>query len=691
MRGVIQSHHWYIAPSTRRESVRTAAVLITVLCASPGLAALDDDIAWVCQEYPARIRGLFDALNLDHPSFTPIKTAVARDDWAAACEALLAYYDSSGNAHWLRDPASPRAVPAAAEAILNDTFTFYDITATVPRTEEGRLEWTFTGPTQDREWALALNRHSHLEILLSAYLASKDAKYVNAYDASMRDWILSNPYPGQPNVTLPWRGLEAHFRVRAWARGFYALLHDPGLRPATRLLMLSSIPDHAHYLRAFHKSDGNWITMEMNGLATAAACWPEFREAGAWMAYAVEQFSREIDTQIYPDGVQHELTSHYHHVTLVNFDRFAKLAQHVGLTLPPQYRHAVESMWDYLAYTLRPDGYGLLNNDSDRDHTAPLVRAKAVEYKRPDWRYIVSHGTEGSAPEGTPSRFFPWAGQAIMRSGWDADAHWAFFDVGPLGSGHVHFDKLHLSIMAGGRDLLVDSGRYTYVGGPWRKYFVGSAGHNVVLIDGKGQQPFPSMAGGPLEGHFISTPEADVAWGTFESGYEGIEDDVRHTRTVAYLRHRYWIVVDRVEAKQPHTVHALWHFHPACGVKVDGIRVGSHDADETNLAIVPSDGRAWEVSLARGQVEPDIQGWWSPKYNEKQPATTAIYKTALSSSAVWAWLIVAHRDAAPPMDLRLEDSGDTRAVMVVTEGDARTRLEVSWSPQLSFTLTSGAP
>ncbi len=48
----------------------------------------------------------------------------------------------------------------------------------------------------------------------------------------------------------------------------------------------------------------------------------------------------------------------------------------------------------------------------------------AKTYARPDWTYITSNGTEGEKPDYGPSVIFPWAGQFVMRSGWDADALW---------------------------------------------------------------------------------------------------------------------------------------------------------------------------------------------------------------------------------------------------------------------------
>ena len=34
--------------------------------------------------------------------------------------------------------------------------------------------------------------------------------------------------------------------------------------------MLTSLPDHTHYMKNFHAPAGNWLTMEMSGLAMVA-------------------------------------------------------------------------------------------------------------------------------------------------------------------------------------------------------------------------------------------------------------------------------------------------------------------------------------------------------------------------------------------------------------------------------------
>ena len=169
-----------------------------------------------------------------------------------------------------------------------------------------------------------------------------------------------------------WRGLEVSFRAKIWTNVFYNLMKSKEMEPATRLLILTSIPEHAHYARNFH-AQGNWLTMELSGLATVAAAWPEFKDAPSWITYAKQTMTKSLQEQVYPDGVQTELTSSYHKVALDNFNQFFETCKQINEPLPEIYSQYLEKMWNYLAYTMRPDGYGLLNNDADLVNNAETI------------------------------------------------------------------------------------------------------------------------------------------------------------------------------------------------------------------------------------------------------------------------------------------------------------------------------
>jgi hypothetical protein len=646
---------------TGRKNMMLYAML---LMACPAVLASDApaDLESLCAEQPARIEKLFEALDLTYPGLENAGKAWKRGKAVKACRELLDYYRKQfrDEAVFPDENAYTKAHALEADALLERRFTFYTVTDEVPLREDGGLDWSWRGPDNDREWAWALNRHFHFRTLLSAWKKTGDEKYIRFLDVLLRDWVLSSPWPGKKSATARWRGLEAALRMNSWTDLFKVLQHNDAFTPVTRILQLSSLPDHAHYLRNYHAGGGNWVTMEMNGLAAIALTWPEFRQAPEWRDYAAATMTPELDDQVYPDGIQKELTSHYHRVAARNFQQFADQYSAAGQDVPARFRGVLEKMWGYLAYSIRPNGYGVLNNDSDYDHTRPILKGLAADYERPDWLYAVTAGTEGAEPDGLASRFFPWAGQAILRSSWQPDAHWCFFDIGPLGTGHVHFDRLHLSIAAHGRDILVDSGRYTYVGGKWRNFFTGSAAHNVLLVDGAAQKVFPAENETPFEDACAITPEYDYVRGSFTSGYRGVDDDVRHHRILLYRKPRYWVVIDRVDAQQPHKITALWHFHPDCNVETDENAVMTTDAGKGNLRIQPLGMTGWNLELVRGREKPSIQGWYSVRYNQKEPATAAVYTADIEAgeaAAIFAWLMIPADGPARPMpaELRLAD------------------------------------
>ncbi len=649
----------------------------------------------LCAREHERIARLFNELDLERPALESVRARVEAEDYAAACRALLGYYEHRFSG--IPVPEASENTAPGADAIVDSVFTFYGVEAEVPGREGGGLDWSHRGPTDDREWAWGLNRHSHLSGLLRAYQDTGNPVYARTIDWHLRDWVLSSPYPGEKSQTARWRGLEAALRIDDWVAVFTTLQGNPLLSPDTRILMLSSLPEHAHYLRHFHAGGGNWVTMEMNGLAEIGLTWPEFRKSKDWVAYAVERMTPELEAQVYPDGVQMELTSHYHRVAAYNFEEFADRLEAHGYDVPARYRETLERMWNYLAYSMRPNGYGVQNNDSDYDHTRPKVRALAREYGRSDWTWIATNGTEGAPPEGGPSLVFPWAGQALLRNGWAQDANWAFFDAGPLGTGHVHYDKLHLSVSVAGRDVLVDSGRYSYVGGPWRAYFTQSPSHNVLLIDGGGQKHFPNKARKALPGRdtvpggaerlerlgglnatgggesgFLLTPEYDYVRGVFHEGYRDVDGQVTHTRAVFHRPDRYWLVLDRVETGRPRELTALWHFHPECTVERAGASVLTTDAEKGNLRVAPFGLEGWNLELVRGQTEPEIQGWYSLKYNSKTPSTAAVYRAPIAETATFGWLLLPAAGTPPEAAASILEDGPGAVVVDVSLPDGET-------------------
>ena len=660
-----------------------AALALAPLMMMHGQSLIDwkkiQTIEDVCQVFPDRMETLLQQINPGAPGLEAVKKALDGKQTVLACKLLLDYYRQDGTAAHLRiaKPASPIGTenPQASKTLAADRiieqnrFTFYNQEEKVPLMANGHLDWSFHGPTDDIEWAWGLNRHSHLQLLLNAYLTTGKAVYAQTIDLHIKDWIIAGlPYPGKRSNTEMWRGLEIHSRMKQWARMFYALNTSGYLSPATQLLMLGSIPEHAHYLRNFH-SGVNWLTMELSALATVATAWPEFKDSPEWFAYAVATMSKEIEDQVYPDGVQNELSSSYHAVAMNNFSLLLDICKQANQPLPDSYGRYIENMWNYLSCTMRPDGHGLLNSDSDLDYNRERVQRAAEQFRRDDWRYITTNGKEGVSPAGGPSFFFPWAGHLVMRSGYDPQAQWAFFDIGPWGSNHQHNDMLHLSVSAFGYDFLVDAGRFSYrgeVADKFRGYACSSAGHNVLLIDGKLQAPGPKLATEPLaDKHVKITDSFDYAWHSFDQ-FTDLEGTCEHARMVFHVRGKCWVAVDRITTDRPRKIETLWHWHPECRVRISDRQIVTGQNEGGFLHVIPVGSTNWTIPLIKGQEKPSIQGWYSREYNSFTPNTASIYTTDIQKGAAFVWVLYPSENPTPDMDAKIISENNDGIVVQLT-------------------------
>lgn len=663
--------------------MKSIFIMIFVLVLSCGILSAQSwrDIKTskdLSKAFPTTIKTMLDEFDLETRGMEKIKAAYQSGNLAEACTALLTYYRDGNTTEYLRmdQPEKSSTTVAEADTTLKNVFIIQNVRGKVPWLNDGHRDWYYKGPYNDKEWAWLSNRHKQLLQVFYAYCETGNPKYAIYIDEFLRDFIIkSMPYPAKKSNGSIWRGIEVARRANVWSKVFYGLLDCEYINDATFLLMLASLPDHAHYNRNFHTTNNNNIlTMELSSLAAVASNWPEFKKSKEWLNYSIETMSESMKVQVYPDGVQTELTSHYHNVALRSFLLFKETCDRAGFQLSEFFNETIEKMYSYLAQTVRPDGHRILNNDGDRGSDVELILEGAKKYNHPEWIYIVTNGKEGAAPLDGPSYFYPWAGQLISRNGFDRDAHWSFFDVGPYGSGHQHNDKLHISISAFGRDLLVDAGRFAYTGAvadKYQPYARGTQGHNSVLIDGKGQMPGVRITDEPLgEKHWKITPEFDYAWNSFDKYYD--IEDVEHNRSMMYIRGEFWLIVDKIETRQTRKIETLWHWHPGCKVKVSKNGIISTKNKKGNLKVIPVGKTNWKVDILKGQEEPEIRGWYSQEYNMYEPNNEIVHATNIKGNEVFVWLLVPFEKTAPKLIAEIISKNDNGIQLKISGEKNRT-------------------
>jgi hypothetical protein len=623
----------------------------------------------------------FSMVDLDRADLLAVREAVAKADWPAAKQAFAEHLRQRKEPHWTFDPRrvgeEPKRRNAGADKALQHRLSSIGIEWAFGEA----IDWSFNPTTQpdskwprNHEWTWQLSRHPMWVDLGRAFYATGDEKYAAEFVAELKSWVRDCPLPPKADnkAFSRWRTIEAGIRAGSiWPEVYHRFLFAKSVDDEALVLFLKSYAEHALYLMQFHTS-GNWLTMEANGLYHAGALFPEFKDAALWRQTALERLGSELDIQVYPDGAQVELAPGYHGVSVQNFLGPVNLEPLTGFTVPKEYTAKMERMFDYFLYSMQPTRRTPALNDSSAGEVTRWMGTGAKLFpNRDDFRWVATEGKEGKAPA-KRSFLFPYAGQAIFRSGWDRNALWLCMDAGPFGYGHQHEDKLGVTLTAFGKSLLVEGGVYTYDASDWRRYVLSSRAHNVVLVDGQEQ----SRRKSPKETYVVKTPlpivweshdAFDHAAAVYDEGWgSNAVCAVRHTRHVFFVKPDLFVIADELEPKDEavHSYEALFHLD-AEEVKVDGLQVATQNKG-ANLTLLAfgTDG----VTIIKGQKEPVVQGWLpdsSSGYGGIRPIPTAVYKKQAQGNVVMLYALFPSASSAPcPVtDVRLANS-----TLTVTRG-----------------------
>ena len=601
----------------------------------------------------------FARIDTSRPGLEGIPQAVAAGDFALARKLFAAEVRRSlqpqrflkinrefRGYHFMKDGETlEQAVDRILEGELVSTSTPFKFT--------GEVDW-YSNPTfnQYKEWTWQLSRHPEWALLAERYRQTGDERLAAKFVFYFESWVHQCLVPENAggHETWAWRTIEAGIRMGgAWQWALHTFYQSPHFTDDVLVDWYKSIWEHGWRLRNFHRT-GNWLIMEMNGLAQIAILYPQFKDASAWQAYAFDKLVEELDAQIYPDGWQVELSTGYHQVDIHNYQWLIDVCNAYAVPIPPAFHATMEKMHAVNVLMSMPDGRLPDLNDGGWHPISELMTSAVPDYpQRADFRWALTRGAEGQPPAET-SLAFPYAGYLVMRSGWQPDALWALLDAGHFGYGHQHEDKLNLLVHAYGRMLLTEGGNYAYDSSAMRVYVLSERAHNTIRVDGEDQNRrlhydrdvFDVRQ--PSDGRLKVTPAYDVAEGVYDEGYgPQAERVLRHERKVIFLKQGCgglgpcWLVVDRLipAGAGEHSLQAIWHFDThtlAAGPQ----GAASSDPGQANLTILAARQAGWAVRVVRGQEEPEFQGWKAVKDHQQgqyEPIPTALFERRIAGPA----------------------------------------------------------
>ena len=486
-----------------------------------------------------------------------------------------------------------------------------------------RARWQ-VNPSTDKEWQIAQHKHYFLPALLHAHLATGDEQPLRVWQELLGSWL---DEMGTGSLTASDAQVEA-LRLRSWVDAYLLLRRIDGWRPEPQLLRrwVERMGSEAVHVLGHLKPVRNHRTFQLASAFLVGVCLPELAASAELVARSRELLTANLLTDLLPDGVQVELSTHYHQLVAETAVAFVDLARRNGIDLDPALLERVHAAVRWSLWLTWPDGRIPLVGDSDDGDHAALLRTGSVLFDDPELLWGATRGEQGRPPD-RPGRHFEHSGYVVLRDGWGTDpASYAarthvLYDAARLGEGaHSHYDLFSFTLHTGGRPAVVDPGRYTYSATPdadgtdWRHAFKTTAAHNTVAVDGRDSTRYVARN--------KHGPEVRVArkavrlgelgdWVVAEAHSE--EYAAVHTRLLVFVLRQYLLVVDRVRDREgrPHRADLRLHLPDGCDP------VLSADAAGARLDGAPAQILTWSGPGASVQVEP---GWVSREYGVKHPA-----------------------------------------------------------------------
>ena len=527
------------------------------------------------------------------------------------------------------------------------------------------------------------------------------------------DWVAQHPtYDPATEARFGWYDMAVG--VRAYRLGYIldAAARADWVADDTVSALLASALVHTEVLAddelfPAHSNHGFYFAA---GQAALGRRFPELEAMRAAEVQAGLRLISLIDAQFTDEGMHREHSPDYHRMVLESMNGLIA----AGLLRGDDVVQRAQAIQEALAWFVLPDGSLAMFGDTSRrvvasNATLAMFQREAsneaasgsAAEAHPALRFALSNGKFGAPPPVT-MRAFPRSGYVVMRDGWPAEhddaRHFSYLAQACAFHSrvHKHADDLSFVWYDRGTELLVDAGRYGYLGrtktgsklwkdGHWysdpnRVFVESTRAHNTVEVDGRshprtGVEPY----GSALEAW---GEHGELRFSVAACAYRS----VHHRRVLVLAPSRWLLVLDHLadEDKEEHDFAQWFQVSPHLDLVLEAPAAASFTGDflEQPLHCL-SLSKADPIPATRGQSDPEMLGWVSLEDRVMTPTYALGFRTrgaGTSLATLWAFgdgqpdpidgSFVATPDSAGwDAEATWEQDGRRERVLISSDGD----------------------
>ncbi|PTS96890.1 heparinase [Pedobacter sp. HMWF019] len=509
----------------------------------------------LAQEHPIT-KESFVSINLNYPGLEKAKNAFTASKYNEAAQELLNYYRKKDNQKApdfsnaektvdLNSPLDPSNRAAADSALLHKFqpqkgYGFFDY---------GKdINWQLW-PVKDNEVRWQLHRVKWWQSLALAYRSTKNEKYTKEWMLQFADWTKKNPFGlSADNDRFAWRPLEVSDRLQSLVPTFSIFVNSSEVTPQFLMFFLNSYHEQAQYIPTHYATEGNHRLFEAQRELFAGASFPEFKNAAAWRKSGIEVLNAEIKKQVYPDGVQFELSPVYHASSIDIFLKAYRTAQkaQVENEFPASYKQTVEKMVMAFISITFPNYNQPMFGDSwlaEKRFRMQQFQSWLSAFPNNDAiRYFATDGKEGKTPDFL-SKGLTTAGFYTFRNGWTDKATIMILKASPPGEFHAQPDNGTFELWVNGRNFTPDAGCFVYSGDAeitkMRNWYRQTRVHSTLTLNNENMVITKAQLN-----KWETSKNLDILTYTNPS-----YTDLNHQRSVLFIDQKYFLILDKAIGK----------------------------------------------------------------------------------------------------------------------------------------------
>ena len=199
---------------------------------------------------------------------------------------------------------------AIAKQVVKNEFTLCGETHSLPK----NFSWK-VNPSSDKEWQISHHKFLYSTSLIQAYRHSQNEIYLRKWIELIDSW-LNEMSSGFISTSDP--QVEAR-RIEKWVSSFLLLKDTPChwlISPDFLRRFLSRIATETLYICDHLSPALNHRTFQLSTIFLVGIVFPEFRLHRYFVRVGRDKLTENFLSEFYPDGVDIELSTHYHQLII---------------------------------------------------------------------------------------------------------------------------------------------------------------------------------------------------------------------------------------------------------------------------------------------------------------------------------------------------------------------------------------